>query len=218
MAAFGLQTFTDVYKNFDDYASLEPRFNAYSKCGVDKDGRSIFWINGRCPSSVADEALSIRAGILYFVAIHADQKSLKEGITFCIDVSSNVPEIGNEKKLQSTYQSFPLRPQRIFIIGSGYVKRLLINSLVAFASIFSKAKVLERIKFVTMDEVLVELRDSEAKAAPTYVREGREPIFPAEGQEIARWVKERIMGFPIPEIKLPSTGADDDVEEKKESR
>ena len=36
------------------------------------------------------------------------------------------------------YQSFPLRPQRILIMGAGTIKRVFINALIKFASIFSK--------------------------------------------------------------------------------
>ena len=54
----------------------------------------------------------MRAGVLYFVAIHADLTSLREGITFVIDTTEQPSaKVGNEAKLQKSYQSYPLRPQ-----------------------------------------------------------------------------------------------------------
>ena len=47
----------------------------------------------------------------------------------------------------------PLRPQKIFILGAGWLKRLLINSLISFASLFTKEKVIDRIQFADIEEV-----------------------------------------------------------------
>jgi hypothetical protein len=41
-----------------------------------------------------DEAVSVRAGVLYFMAIHADNTSMHEGITFVIDTSKNDTRYG----------------------------------------------------------------------------------------------------------------------------
>jgi hypothetical protein len=74
----------------------------------------------------------------YFVAVHSGFKELREGITFIIDTTDDsmlarqgIPRIsilnissthhdailpGNEQKLQKTYQSFPLRPQALWVL------------------------------------------------------------------------------------------------------
>lgn len=60
------------------------------------------------------------AGMLYWMAVHSDITTLRNGITFVIDIG-NKPDktIGNERKLQATWQSMALRPQHIFIVGAG---------------------------------------------------------------------------------------------------
>ena len=45
-----------------------------------------------------------------------------------------------------SYQSLPLRPQNLYIVGAGLLKRLAINALIKFASVFSNSKVLARIQ------------------------------------------------------------------------
>jgi len=172
------------------------------------------------------ERSSVRAGVMYFAAIHADDTSLHEGINFVIDVGNQTNEkVGNEKKLQvrrragwgaatliayhlalqlttspsppqqKTWQSFPLRPQRILISGAGLVKRIFINGLVRFASLFSKAKVLERIRFVTMAQVIEEFGP---EAVPKYRSDKG-----AKG-DIGDWVKSRLEGFPPPDLSSSS--------------
>lgn len=73
--------------------------------------------------------------------------------------TSNQPDkrVGNERKLQKTWQSMPLRPQSLFIVGAGLVKRVFLTALIKFASVFSNSKVLERIRFVEMDAVRKEV-------------------------------------------------------------
>ena len=70
-----------------------------------------------------------------------------------------IPQVGNERKLQKTWQSLPLRPQNLFIVGASYLKRLFINALIKFASVFSNSKVLSRIRFVEMDQVKEAISD-----------------------------------------------------------
>ena len=194
LSTFGITDFSkDVWKGFSDYdTTLRPLFSSYSVCGTHKK-RSIFWINGGSPVTVDKERDAVRAGIMYFTAIHADAHSLREGIAFVIDVGNQTGErIGNEKKMQQVWQSFPLRPQRILISGAGMVKRIFINGLVRFAALFSKAKVLERIRFVTMDDVIQELG---AEVVPKYRSEK------GKDGDIADWVKARLKVFPPPKIE-----------------
>jgi len=83
-------------------ATCRPFFDAYQVCGRDKEGRAVMWVQG---SDVGvkpeEEALAIQAGTLYYLAVHCDLESLREGITFVIDTSKSPAEpSGNEKKLQ----------------------------------------------------------------------------------------------------------------------
>ena len=76
----------------------------YEVCGKDNGGRSVMWINGG-KTEVKDEAYCVRAGMLYWMAVHSDMESLRGGCTFVID-TTNAPnrKVGNERKLQKTWQ------------------------------------------------------------------------------------------------------------------
>ena len=141
---------------------ITDKFNSnYQVCGRDKGGRSIMWISSSKPAQISEEQITVHSGILYWMAVHSDLHTMREGCTFVIDTSkqSGISKVGNEKKLQKTWQSLPLRPQNLFIVGAGWFKRLAINALIAFASIFSNSKVLARIRFVEMPEVRTEVPD-----------------------------------------------------------
>lgn len=130
---------------------------SYTPCGTDNKGRSIMWINASQPL-VAEERECVRAGVLYWMAAHADLCTLREGIT-CVIATSNTPEkhVGNERKvlrkLQKTWKSMPLRPQALFIVGAGTLKRIVLTALFKVASLFPSAKVLRRVQFVEVDAV-----------------------------------------------------------------
>lgn len=167
--------------------------NSYAACGKDMKERSIFWIKGGAIKP-DEERKSVEAGIMYFMAIHADNISLHEGITFVIDtsLSSSIVKVGNESKLQKAWSSFPLRPQRIYIAGANLIKRLVINGLIKIASVFTKQKILDRIRFASIEEVLEEVP---MKSAPIYVG--------GEGggiSDLTEWVRYRLEQFPIPNI------------------
>lgn len=130
---------------------------SYAPCGTDNEGRGIMWISG-AQTQVSEERGCVRAGVLYWMAVHADIHTLREGITFVIDTANQSDKkVGNERKLQKTWQSMPLRPQSLFIVGAGVVKRIFLTALIKFASVFSNSKVLERIRFVEMDAVRKEV-------------------------------------------------------------
>ena len=186
---------------------LVPLLRSYAPCGQDSQGRAIFWIKGGSVQPDEEEA-SVRAGIMYFLAVHADNVSLHVGITFVIDVTQQpAKKVGNESKLQRTWQSFPLRPQRIFITGAGVVKRIFINGLLKVAAFFTKQKILDRIHFTEMKEVLAQMPPT---SAPAYVREetngdeGTTRTTEEENKrdvaELAIWVRKRLEAFPIPQI------------------
>lgn len=165
---------------------------SYAACGPDLQGRSTFWIKGGAIMPEAERS-AVEAGIMYFMAIHGDDVSLHEGITFVIDTSA-VPtsRIGNESKLQKAWSSFPLRPQRVYIAGANSIKRFFINGLISIAALFTKQKILDRIRFVDIEEVLKEVP---IKNAPVYVG--------GEGggiSDLNEWVRYRLDQFPIPNI------------------
>ena len=103
---------------------------------------------------IADEALSVRTGILWYLAVHSDIQTLRDGVTFIIDQSAAAKPVGNERKLQQTWSSLPLRPKHFFIVGAPLWKRVFINTLLAFAKLFTSAKVLGRIRFCSVEEVV----------------------------------------------------------------
>jgi hypothetical protein len=148
LLAFGVD---DVWANFDE---LHDHWHRLAVAGRDEGDRGIMWINGGA-TPVAEEERCIRACTLYFFAVHADRRSLREGITMVINTArqGDRKKVGNEKKLQVAWQNYPTRPQHIFILGTSAITRVVINGLIAFASLFAKNKVIARIEFSSVDKV-----------------------------------------------------------------
>jgi hypothetical protein len=204
-SSFGINSFADVYAGIGpngdaegadkEWERLSSLFTAYAGCGLDKAGRSIMWIRTR-PTSAAEERDAVRCGVIYFTAVHADLVSMRNGITFVIDTANNdmVSKTGNEGKLQRVYQSIPLRPQSIFILGAGWIKRALINAVIAFASLFTKDKVIDRVRFATMEEVL---KDVDVVNLPAYAHpEAKGGGLGADNSQVVDYVRRRIREFP----------------------
>ena len=143
---------------------LEPRLESYGSKGV----------------SVEDEQDAIRAGVLYFLTVRSDVVAIRERITFVIDVSANKKNVGNEKKLQMVWLEFPLRPQRILIMGAGAIKRIFIKVVIKF----SEAKIVDRIQFVDKAVMVKELGN--------LVSEYVESTGFTSEVAMAQWVKDRI--------------------------
>eukprot|EP01043_Picozoa_sp_COSAG02_P047574 COSAG02_NODE_4575_length_5203_cov_1.801528_3_plen_287_part_00 len=115
---YGLGTPLDLLAQSFDH--IDSFFSRFSICGdnKDKEGRSVMWINGGLTRE-EDESRLIRTSCLMFLACHADLVTLREGITMCIDTSTAPDEkVGNERKLQETWQAYPVRPQHFFISAS----------------------------------------------------------------------------------------------------
>ena len=127
----------------------------YLVAGVDKGGRSAMWLSASEPSKLSEEQTVVHSGIMYWQAVHSDITTLRDGCTFVIDTSKQkvLKKVGNERKLQKTWQSLPLRPQNLFIVGASFLRKIFLNALISFASVFSNSKVLARIQFVEMDSV-----------------------------------------------------------------
>mmetsp|Transcript_8886 Transcript_8886/g.22039 ORF Transcript_8886/g.22039 Transcript_8886/m.22039 type:complete len:294 (-) Transcript_8886:233-1114(-) len=173
-----------------DFDGISPhQWGSYRVCGKDKDGRQVLWINGQ-PIPPENEAACIRASTWFFFAVHADLHTLREGVTFVIDSSSNQQEkekYGNERKMQEAWQAYPLRPKHFLIVGTSFLQRLFINAIITLIGAFAyNNKVLKRLKFTSMDEVrgLVPSADM-----PTHLGgDARE--------DVKTYVQRRINGFP----------------------
>jgi hypothetical protein len=166
----------------------------YVPCGQDFESRQIMWIKGDKPIMEYQEKTSVRAGILYTIAIHGDNKSFREGITFVIDTSKqgSFKKVGNECKLQKINQSYPLRPQAIYLAGSSPAMRVIINGLIKIAAFFTKQKILQRIKFVTLDQAMEKVPK---ESSPRYLGGGGGGI-----EDVVEWTKRRYESMPIPSL------------------
>jgi len=168
--------------------------NSYAACGMDSDGRGIFWIRG---GHISKEAISsgaaMRAGLLFWLACHADYSTLRNGVNMVIDQSkgaaSDMKRSGLEGKMHKGFQSFPLRPQCIRIVVSSAVQRALINSVLGVAAFLTRKKVLSRILFVT----------SHADVAAALPLASMPLYAGGEVDETASaWVIRRLGAFPEP--------------------
>eukprot|EP00041_Stephanoeca_diplocostata_P022034 m.522679 g.522679 ORF g.522679 m.522679 type:complete len:231 (-) comp21968_c0_seq3:3205-3897(-) len=119
----------------------------YRVCGADTAGRQVFWIAGN-PVGPDEETNCVQAGILFFLSIYGTFHGLRNGITMVIDQSKDTKTYGNERKMQKTWQTFPNRPQSIMIFGCSYLKKISVNALLKFAALFTKTKILRRIRYV----------------------------------------------------------------------
>lgn len=181
-----------------DLTNCRQFLDNYRVCGRDKAGRSAMWIQGSEKGvEPKDEGLVVQAGTLYYLAVHSDLVSLREGITFVIDTSkSPAKPKGNERKLQKTWQSYPLRPQNIFIVGASWLKKIFINGLIKFASLFTKNKVIDRISFVGMDVVRKHFDEENMP----HCHGG------AEKPAVEEWVLSRLAAFRklVPDLSAPA--------------
>lgn len=194
---------------------------SYKLTGRDVHGTCIFWIDGgtTIPNDTEEEKMSIYAGIRYHMAVHSDARTAREGLTFIIDVTNQpTKKVGNERRMQSCYNSYPLRPQHIFIVGASRIVRLAINALLLIGGLVSKTKILRRIKFVTLDEVVDEKSGGTVpkRSLPRHLKgDDLEDLMTnlaikedqkkggsnlTEEQLIASWVKHQIAQIPFPDI------------------
>ena len=219
---WGIDSFDDTQLTFPTKQSNK-YLQSYSKAGKDIRSTQIFWIDGKhpIPNDLQQEMYSIYAGIRYHMAVHADAITLRNGITFVIDVSQkpNV-KMGNEKRLQKTHNAYPLRPQNIFIVGASKAVRLSVNALIKLGSLVSNAKILKRIKFVNLENVLSDNGGTVLKESlPKHCREELEMMeienlmgnlniedtakdkrSEEKDESIVEWVNQRIANIPVPNV------------------
>jgi len=197
----------------------------YRMAGRDVNGTRIFWIEGRgnVPDDREQERLSLMAGLRYHMAVHSDPKTLREGLTFVIDVTNKPREkIGNERRLQKSYNSLPLRPQHIFIVGARPLVRASINALLKVTGFVSKVKILKRIRFMTLEDIVDTAKGGSVPegSLPKHLRgrscgiedlmanveiaetdgEQKTDAEAIEDEQLVKWVNERIASLPVPDI------------------
>ena len=165
---------------------LAPFWDRYSVAGRDLGGHSVMWINGG-RTEVDEEQRLVRTSCLYYYACHADMATLRGGLTMVID-TTNAPssKVGNERKLQKTWQAYPLRPQNIFIVGASFLKRLTINALIKLASLVTSNKVIGRVQFVEMPGVRTAIGPDDM---PSQHGGKTRP-------DVKEWIEARLASFP----------------------
>ena len=222
LAVWGIEQFNDEQltnppKRSDHY------LQAYKLAGRDINGTCIFWIDGKnsIPNDMEEEMFSIYAGIRYHMAVHSDAKTIREGLTFVIDVTNKPKKkVGNERRLQGSHSSYPLRPQHIYIVGASKLVRVGINALLLIGGVVSKAKILKRIKFVTLDQVVDEQNGGTVpkQSLPKHLKraesldnliamanmkineEKKDDAELTSNELVVEWVNQRISQIPMPDI------------------
>ena len=212
LSEFGMSNFSEIYSFLciepdgcgdpAGWQRLKPMLTSFAGCGLDLEQRSIMWIRTR-PTQIDEEIYSVRASVLYFTAIHADLTSMREGITFVLDTAANPEQggafgsskIGNEQKLQRFYQSMPLRPQTIYILGTNFFTRTIINAIISLASLFTSEKVIDRVRFAEMEEVKTKIAH---ESLPVHVGGGSKLD---SNDKVFDWMIDRLRSFsPLPDL------------------
>ncbi len=93
--------------------------------------------------------------------------------------------------------SIPLRPNHVFILGAGWIKRALINTLISVASLFTKEKV--DVRFATLDDVM---QDVDAASLPVYTgHPDARGGGMSRNEDVVGYVRRRLQNFPqIPNL------------------
>lgn len=166
---------------------MDAQWHRLAVAGRDEGDRQMMWItSGETPA--CEETPSIRASIWYFFAVHADMQTLRNGISIVVDTRGKRSNNGNEKKLLVARRSLTSRPQHIYITGTTAMTRVAVNALIAFASLFSKSKVLSRVQFATLEDI-------EQTCGPRK-RWAPEDLGGEERSSIEEWVQTRLESFP----------------------
>merc|ERR1719231_2144584 len=97
-------------------ASADKMWARFCVVGRSKTGLSVMWVQGgtTLPSMEAD---LVSVSMNYYMAVHSDLKTLRNGVVFVIDTSNNPDKkVGNESKMQKFFSALPIRPQHFFIV------------------------------------------------------------------------------------------------------
>lgn len=176
----------------------EARHELHPYPPVGKDGRgcSTTWIRGKGRVPKEEERAHCHACVMQYLAVHADPRTLRNGVSFIIDLTGRddaaAAKVGNEKLVQAFYQAIPMRPQIIMIAGCNVLMRTVVNASIKLASLFTKQKVLDRISFVSVE------------SAVEYLPKGNAPSYcggNAGGVEnYEEWVKMRLEKLTVPKL------------------
>jgi hypothetical protein len=208
LATVGIHSLTDEDLSIRHKSSpLDDYLKVYHLCGVDTLGRDSMWIYADEHSikynTEDEQQCAVWAGILYHFAIHANPHTLRQGLgIFCIDTSHQPASTNKaaEAKMQKINQSYPMRPQTILIAGASKTKRIIINAIITVASLFTKEKILKRIKFVSVAQAMEQYP---TKGYPQYLPGGQGRQGGEEGDEpmnVMEWTQQRIDSFPVPQL------------------
>ena len=191
VAMVGIDSFEEDINSMSDVEEYLGK--CYEPCGVNEEGQRVVWIRGKQGPSPEEEKAWIQATILYWMAIHADDISLREGVQSVMDVSSKPKDtFGNSQKLQKINQCYPLHSQTILVAGTNAGSRVFLNGLIKVGSVFSRTDVLKRIKFVSLEDAKQSVSKEDS---PQYVGGAGGGI-----DNVVDWVKERLDNFPVPEL------------------
>mmetsp|Transcript_44537 Transcript_44537/g.94780 ORF Transcript_44537/g.94780 Transcript_44537/m.94780 type:complete len:351 (-) Transcript_44537:206-1258(-) len=169
----------------------------YPPVGKDRRGCRTTWIRGGGKVTKELERAHCHACIMQYLSVHSDPNTLRNGVTFVIDLSSRTDlatqsKQGNERLIQSFYQAIPQRPQIIMIAGCSLPLRAIVNASIKLASVFIKQKVLQRIHFVTVEDAAGRLARG---SAPAYVGGMGGGVESYED-----WVRERLERLLVPDL------------------
>eukprot|EP00729_Bicosta_minor_P008976 gene8976-32131_t len=169
--------------------TLKYYMDHYAVCGRDEGGRNVMWINPSGGIEIDQEDECLNSACFFMIAMNADMHTMRHGSSMVMDAKVADRKIGNEKKLQRTWQEFPNRPQHIIIINASTIKRLAVNFLVKFASVFSSNKIFQRLRFGNIDDVTDRCMPKDSLP----VTHGG----PSRGST-TDWVIKRLKAFPMP--------------------
>eukprot|EP00565_Helicotheca_tamesis_P008600 CAMPEP_0185731396 /NCGR_PEP_ID=MMETSP1171-20130828/12794_1 /TAXON_ID=374046 /ORGANISM="Helicotheca tamensis, Strain CCMP826" /LENGTH=287 /DNA_ID=CAMNT_0028400655 /DNA_START=7 /DNA_END=870 /DNA_ORIENTATION=- len=186
----GLAGLTEDYYKKEALRDLKD----YQVAGKTLEGRCVNWVKGKGYVPIEDEKMHAEAGLMYFMAVHADPVSLREGIVFVtIPPKSKPAKIGNEKKIKSLYMSYPMRPQKIMVGSESVTTKILVKGMITVGSLFSSNKMLKRLSFMSEDEIVA-----------SFPKETLPKIYGGDAggwdSSIEEWVKVRLENIPVPEL------------------
>ena len=203
----GFDSFEDIWRGISsdgisggEWKNLAPFFSRYAACGHDIHGRIVLWVKWQNdPIVPEDEGKFVRAVFTYFVALQSNIKTMREGITLVIDTSEKTKVHGNEKKLRKIINKMPARPQKIFILGAGYIKRMIINAAIKIISAVATDKISKRVKFADLDDIRKEISHD---SLPQYVGGGYRI---KDNDQLLAWARFKLGEFSPLKVELENS-------------
>ena len=173
--------------------------------GTDHHGRQVLWEHGvmRCPKG--REKAFWRAVTLFWLAVHTDPKTLRDGVVVVHTVGADDGRLlARNRALIASACAFPLRPQKILVAGLGPAGVALARRFIKVVFLVTRAKMLERIVFVPWKELWEHMPHA---SIPTLRGIAPHGFGGFEGTEHPiDWIEQRLRDFPACEKKtlIPS--------------